>query len=127
VADGALWIEKLQVAMFPDSVYLLDLWHLKHRILLTFGKNMRELTGYGDPGPIQAEVRAELGRCRDPDKRNKLKDLPIYVESNLEGIKNYQKYGIVGSGAVGKTTDVLVCRRFKLRGMSCMRKTQPTF
>ena len=125
VSDGATWIRNLQAEMFPGSIYLLDLWHLKHKILLAFGKNMRELAdnlcelaGYGDATPIMDTIKAELLRCRDPDKRTKLKDLLTYVRSNADGIENYGKYGIVGSGAVEKTTDVLVCRRFKLRGMS---------
>jgi hypothetical protein len=125
VSDGAIWIRNIQQEMFPDSIYLLDLWHLKHKILLAFGKNMRELAdslcdiaGYGDAAPILNTVNAEILRCRDPDKRSKLKDLLSYVESNTDGIENYGRYGIVGSGAVEKTTDVLVCRRFKLRGMS---------
>jgi hypothetical protein len=125
VSDGATWIRNLQQEMFPGSIYLLDLWHLKHKILLAFGKNMRELAdslaelaGYGDAVPIINSIKAELERCRDPDRRSKLKDLLSYVRSNADGIKNYGKYGIVGSGAVEKTTDVLVCRRFKLRGMS---------
>jgi hypothetical protein len=125
VSDGATWIRNIQAEMFPGSIYLLDLWHLKHKILLAFGKNMRELadnlaelTGYGDASPILDTIKSELSRCRDPDRRSKLKDLLAYVISNTDGIENYGKYGIVGSGAVEKTTDVLVCRRFKLRGMS---------
>jgi len=125
VSDGATWIRNLQAEMFPGSIYLLDLWHLKHKILLAFGKNMRELAdnlcelaGYGDATPIMDTIKAEIQRCRDPDRRAKLKDLLNYVISNADGIENYGKHGIVGSGAVEKTTDVLVCRRFKLRGMS---------
>ena len=109
VSDGATWIRNLQQEMFPGSIYLLDLWHLKHKILLAFGKNMRELAdslaelaGYGDAVPIINSIKAELERCRDPDRRSKLKDLLSYVRSNADGIKNYGKYGIVGSGAASE-------------------------
>jgi hypothetical protein len=29
VSDGIPWIKKLQREMFPEAIYLLDLWHLK--------------------------------------------------------------------------------------------------
>ena len=125
VSDGTTWIRSIQQGMFHGSVYLLDLWHLKRKITLALGKqkreladNLCELAGYGDPAPILDTLNTELSRCRDPDKRAKLKDLLIYVRSNTDGIENYGNHEIVGSGAVEKTTDVLVCRRFKLRGMS---------
>jgi hypothetical protein len=45
-------------------------------------------------------------------------DLFKYIRSNADRIENYKKVGIVGPRAVEKTVDVLVDRRFKLRGMS---------
>lgn len=56
--------------------------------------------------------------CRDPDREEKLSQLIGYVHSNLEGIRNYRKYAFVGSGPVEKTTDIVICRRFKTRGVS---------
>ena len=42
----------------------------------------------------------------------------MYIRSNKDGIENYKKVGILGPGVVEKTVNILVARRFKLRGMS---------
>jgi len=33
----------VKLEMFPASIYLLDLWHLKKNICLAFGKEAQEL------------------------------------------------------------------------------------
>ena len=125
VADGMQWIKKLQREMFPNAVYLLDPWHLKKNINIAYGKEMSEiaetlaeLAYYGEADSIIENIKLDIARCRDPDKSGRLKNLYIYIRSNKEGIKNYKKVGIMGSGVVEKTVDILVARRFKLRGMS---------
>jgi hypothetical protein len=125
VADGMPWIKKLQKEMFDQAIYLLDLWHLKKNINLAYGKEMAsiaetlsELAYYGEASTLLENISLDIQRCRDPDKRKKLKDLYVYVRSNKEGIENYKRVGILGSGVVEKTVDILVARRFKLRGMS---------
>ena len=125
VSDGIPWIKKLQREMFPEAVYLLDLWHLKKNINLAYGKEaaeladtLTELASYGEAKALLDNVKLDILRCRDPDKAIKLKDPFKYVRSNADGIENYKKVGIVGSGVVEKTVDILVARRFKLRGMS---------
>lgn len=125
VADGIPWIKKLQREMFPEAIYLLDLWHLKKNINLAYGKEnadladtLCELAYYGQSASLLENIKLDIARCRDPDKTKKLRDLYSYVRSNVDGIENYKKVGIVGSGAVEKTVDVLVARRFKGRGMS---------
>ncbi len=125
VADGMPWIKKLQREMFPRAIYLLDLWHLKKNINLVYGKEnaevaetLAELAYYGEAASILENIKLDIARCRDPDRRAKLKELFRYVRSNADGIENYKKVGILGSGAVEKTVDIVVARRFKLRGMS---------
>ena len=125
VSDGMPWIKKVQKEMFSQAVYLLDLWHLKKNINLAYGKEnpvsetLAELAFYGEAASILQNIRLDIARARDdPYKLEKLKDLYRYVRSNAEGIQNYKKVGILGSGAVEKTVDILVARRFKLRGMS---------
>ena len=129
VADGIPWIKKLQREMFGQAIYLLDLWHLKKNINLAYGKEnaeiadtLAELAFYGEAATLLESVRLDIARCRDPDRSGKLKDLFKYIRSNADGIENYKKVGIVGSGAVEKTVDILVARRFKLRGMSWYEK-----
>jgi len=125
VADGMPWIKKLQREMFPGSIYLLDPWHLKKNINIAYGRQnaeiadtLAELAYYGEAASLLENIKLDIARCRDPDKSGKLKDLYIYIRSNKEGIENYKKVGIMGSGVVEKTVDILVARRFKLRGMS---------
>ena len=109
VADGMAWIKKLQKEMFPGSIYLLDLWHLKKNISLAYGKEhiqiaetLSELAYYGQASSLIENVKLDIYRCRGPDRRAKLKDLLQYVKSNADGIENYKKVGILGSGAVEK-------------------------
>jgi len=125
VADGMPWIKKLAKEMFGQAIYLLDLWHLKKNINLAYGKEnaeiadaLCELAYYGEAAALLENVKFGIARCRDPDKTGKLKDLFKYIRSNKDGIENYKKVGILGSGVVEKTVDILVARRFKLRGMS---------
>ncbi|MBU4293706.1 MAG: UPF0236 family protein [Actinobacteria bacterium] len=129
VSDGIPWIKKLAKEMFPKAIYLLDLWHLKKNINLAYGKenaelvdNLAELAYYGEAAALLKNVGLDIARCRDPDRSGKLKDLFKYIRSNADGIENYKKVGILGSGAVEKTVDILVARRFKLRGMSWYEK-----
>jgi hypothetical protein len=129
VADGMPWIKKLQKEMFPKAIYLLDPWHLKKNISLAYGKQnaqiaetLAELAYYGEAITLLENIKLDIARCRDPDRQVKLKDLYIYIRSNKEGIENYKKVGIMGSGVVEKTVDILVARRFKLRSMSWYNK-----
>jgi hypothetical protein len=125
VADGMPWIKKLQKEMFGQAIYLLDLWHLKKNINLAYGKENAEIAGtlaelayYGEAAALLKNIKLDIARCRDPDRSGRLKDLFKYIRSNKDGIENYKKVGILGSGVVEKTVDILVARRFKLRGMS---------
>jgi len=125
VADGMPWIKKLQKEMFPGSIYLLDPWHLAKNINLAYGKEnteiadtLTQLAYYGEAASLLENIKLDIERCRDPDKKEKLRSLYVYVRSNRDGIENYKKVGIMGSGVVEKTVDILVARRFKLRGMS---------
>jgi len=93
VADGMPWIKKLQKEMFPGSIYLLDLWHLKKNINLAYGKEMSEiaetlseLAYYGEAASLLENIKLDIARCRDPDKSGRLKYLYLYIRSNREGI-----------------------------------------
>ena len=125
VADGMPWIKKLQKEMFGQAIYLLDPWHLAKNINLAYGKQnseiadtLTQLAYYGEAASLLENIKLDIARCRDPDKKEKLRSLYVYIRSNRDGIENYKKVGILGSGVVEKTVDILVARRFKLRGMS---------
>lgn len=44
-----------------------------------------------------------------------------YIGANAEGIRNYARTDLFGSGSVEKAVDIIVSRRFKCRGMSWLK------
>lgn len=67
----------------------------------------RILRSYG-PGPDD--------RTREIHRR-----LINYITANAEGIRNYTRTDLFGSGSVEKAVGVLVSRRLKCRGMSWLK------
>lgn len=127
IGDGATWIRRRIRDFFPRAVYLLDLFHLKRRIRELLGADERD-------GPLCEEVIAACVAGR-PDEAQRLlaayrppvelterwMRLIAYIRANREGISNYARSDLLGSGAVEKAVDILVSRRFKCRGMSWLR------
>jgi len=128
IGDGAGWIRRTARDWFPGAVYVLDLYHLKHRI--------GEVLGQDGDEQVRADVIAACLRGRPdeaadllrgfdpgPDARCRLlhQRLIAYIEINAEGIRNYTRTDLFGSGSVEKAVDVIVSRRFKCRGMSWLR------
>ena len=126
IGDGAGWIRHMARDVFPDAVYVLDLYHLKHRIRQVFPEEweagIRDDTVAaclaGDPaGAIRVLKAASPASERDEAYRKLL----FYIRSNALGIENYTRTDLFGSGCVEKAVDILISRRFKLRGMSWLR------
>ncbi|MCP4651415.1 MAG: hypothetical protein GY853_15220 [PVC group bacterium] len=131
LGDGASWIKRICSEDFPDAVYLLDFWHLAERIKRSLGEDhkrasenwIEDIRNNYDVKLLLSRINALYTRIRDPDIQEKLRDLYGYVKSNEEGITNWGKVNILGaSGAIEKTVDVAVARRFKRRGMSWLNK-----
>jgi hypothetical protein len=128
IGDGAGWIRRTARDWFPGAVYVLDLYHLKHRIgelLCRDGdERLREdvIAACLCGRPDQA---AGMLRRFDPGSDARYRDLHArlisYIEVNAEGIRNYTRTDLFGSGSVEKAVDVIVSRRFKCRGMSWLR------
>ena len=81
---------------------------------------VQELKGMavrGDPEHVLKRLRQFYARTKDMQLKQRLGDLLKYIGNNIEGITNYTKVGYYGSGAVEKTIDVTICRRFKNRAM----------
>jgi hypothetical protein len=128
IGDGAGWIRRTARDWFPGAVYVLDLYHLKHRIgdlLCREGDDLvREQVVaaclHGRP-----QDAAAILRTFDPgdDARYRVlhERLVTYIETNAEGIRNYTRTDLFGSGSVEKAVDVIVSRRFKCRGMSWLK------
>jgi len=131
VGDGASWIEKMGRDYFPESVYLLDFWHLAKNIAKALGKEHRraaenwtkEVKKTCEAKQLLRRIKSIYPHIRDPDRKEKIRNLYKYVNNNRKGIENWRKVNCLGaSGVIEKTVDLTVCRRFKKRGMSWLTK-----
>lgn len=128
IGDGAGWIRRTARDWFPDAVYVLDLYHLKHRISQLLWReedaSWCELVTSACVLARPAEALRILS-CYDPgaDERMRLLHTRLmgYIRANAEGIENYARTDLFGSGSVEKAVDVLVSRRLKCRGMSWLK------
>lgn len=122
LSDGASWIHKQVAEWMPGAVHVLDLYHLKKHItqvIRTDESLCREILDAADaydPGEI---VRL-IGIYKPYNEVNaqRKKDLLRYVINNAQAIRNHHKVAIHGSGCIEKAVDLVISRRFKLRGMS---------
>jgi len=128
IADGAGWIKRLKEAYFPEAVGVLDSWHLQRELRVGLGeereamvKQCMESAYRGDGAEILRQLWRLSGRVRDRESREKIVKVLGYVRENLQWIGNIPKVMPMGSGPVEKQVDVVVCRRFKKRGMSWYR------
>lgn len=127
IGDGAAWIRNLVADMFPQAIYLLDLFHLKRRINQVLNadedeelrQTLYEVCQRGDPD--KALSLLNTFKPETSEKEEELRKLKHYIKANRIGILNYARSDLFGSGAVEKAVDVLVSRRFKTRGMSWLR------
>lgn len=127
IGDGAAWIRNLASDLFPKSIYLLDLFHLKRRVNLALNaeededlrKRVCEVCQRGQPD--QALLFLSTYKAKTPEKEEELRKLKGYIRANRVGILNYANSSLFGSGAVEKAVDILVSRRFKTRGMSWLK------
>lgn len=129
VSDGAPWIHTVQRAYFPEALVVLDPWHLARQIQLAWGAESRGLVERcladawrGDIRSLVRRLRGRLAQERDRERRVGGRDLLGYVEANAEGIANLARFEATGSGAMEKTVDILVARRYKKRGMTWSRR-----
>jgi hypothetical protein len=128
IGDGAGWIRRTARDWFPGAIYVLDLYHLKHRVSELFWRKEdagwceRVLTACVAGRPDEA-IRTL--RRYDPgadDRTRALHERLIgYIKANAVGIENYTRTDLFGSGCVEKAVDVLVSRRLKCRGMSWLK------
>ncbi len=127
IGDGAAWIRCLIRDFFPGAIYLLDLFHLKKRI--------REVLREEADEPLREEIVAACTRgdphsallllatfrLQSSEQAEQARKLAAYIRDNEVGIANYARSDLFGSGSVEKAIDIIVSRRFKLRGMSWLR------
>ena len=127
IGDGAAWIRHLAADFFPQAVYLLDLFHLKRRINQVLNTDQDEALACAIVEACQkGEPRRALSllhgyHAQTPEHAEELRKLQGYIYTNREGIANYARSDLFGSGAVEKAVDILISRRFKMRGMSWLK------
>lgn len=126
IGDGAGWIRRIARDVFPDAVYVLDLYHLKHRIRQVFpeeweaGVRGEAISACLAGDPLGA-VRVLRATAPAPERYEAWHKLLYYIRRNALGIENYVRTDLFGSGCVEKAVDILISRRFKLRGMSWLK------
>jgi len=131
VSDGALPIRWIRERAFPDAVELLDWYHLVERLRFGVGHAHEEVLstaiGAAMPGDIDALLAILRAHARaldadDPEQATRCRAVVGYVEGNRRGIANYRIVPLASSGPMEKAVDIVVCRRFKTRGMSWFRQ-----
>jgi hypothetical protein len=131
VSDGALQLRWIRERAFPDAIELLDWYHLveqlEHGIGRQHGEVLSTATGAAAPGDVDALLAILRAHARalapdDPEQERRCRGLMGYVENNRRGITNYRIVPLASSGPMEKAVDIVVCRRFKTRGMSWFRR-----
>lgn len=127
VSDGASWISKMVNDWFPEAVHILDMFHLKQKVLTLFGINAQEqdasirddvLKACDAYSPKRIYSLINEWRPVDLSKDEAKEKLMVYVENNASAISNHKLVSIHGSGWIEKGVDLMVSRRMKNRGMS---------
>lgn len=130
IGDGANWIRTLKNNYFPESLGVLDIWHLERELKKALGEEGAELVESlkglaleGKGSEILRWFMEEGAKARDAEDRRKIIEVMSYVRNNLDWIENIPKVEGYGSGPVEKTVDITVSRRFKKRGMSWYKRS----
>jgi hypothetical protein len=118
IGDGAGWIRRMIRDFLPGAVYLLDMFHLKRRIRQVLCEEtdvdlfeaVVAACAAGDP---RAALRLLAGHTPSEEKAEAHHKLLCYIKNNAEGIANYARSDLFGSGCVEKGVDLIVSRRFK--------------
>lgn len=118
LSDGGAWIGTVRSAMFPGSVYTLDLYHLKrnaHRVLPE-RQAQRFITLVMTRLPQTAIEYLEHIQAMDRQHAEELQQFRNYVKANRDGLR-YGRGQLNGSGVIEKMADLVVKKRMKRQGM----------
>lgn len=137
VGDGAGWIETLAGHQRWKATYQLDWWHLTHAFHRTFPDRPELVASLKQAlyqGQGQHVVRlVALAQAMSSGDPQRVAGLLGYVRANEHGFYGAWRLreqlspaarlcAVVGSGAIEKQQDLVVCRRFKGQGMRWTRK-----
>ncbi len=130
VSDGAAAIRWIRERSFPDAIELLDWYHLTEQLRFGVGREHAEVLstaiGAAMPGDVDAllailRAHARAMESDDPEQALRCRAVIGYVTNNRLGIANYRIVPLASSGPMEKAVDLVVCRRFKTRGVSWFR------
>lgn len=118
IGDGAGWIRRMIRDFLPDAIYLLDLFHLKRRIREVLCEEtdadlLQPVFAACAAGDPREALRLLAGHMPPEEKSGAHRKLLHYIKTNSEGIANYARSDLFGSGCVEKGVDLIVSRRFK--------------
>jgi len=131
VSDGAAALRWIRARSFPDAIELLDWYHLSEQLRFGIGRQHEEVLstamGAAMPGDVHALLAILRAHARaieghDPEQAMRCRGVIGYATNNRRGIANYAIVPLASSGPMEKAIDLVVCRRFKARGMSWFRQ-----
>ncbi len=131
VSDGAAAIRWIRERSFPEAIELLDWYHLTEQLRFGIGRQHEGVLSAALRAALPGDVEALLGVLReharqieadDPEQALRCRSVVGYVANNRRGIANYRVVPLASSGPMEKAVDLVVCRRFKSRGMSWFRR-----
>jgi hypothetical protein len=124
ISDGASWIRGIKEDYFPQSIGVLDIWHIERELKKTLGEkrkntveSLKQLALSGNAQEIINKL-TWIKRRANNEEAEKIEATIHYIETNRDWIGNIPKVQGYGSGPVEKTVDITVARRLKGRGMS---------
>jgi hypothetical protein len=134
--DGANWIRQMKKDYFQRALYVLDWYHLVKKIDERLDQAIedealregieKELKDLVYEGKVEEAIdkleglKSKVG----VEGEEAIEKLMGYINRNREGIwyKEARERGIdIGAGTAEKAVDLVICRRFKQRGMICTR------
>jgi hypothetical protein len=130
LSDGATWIRNMCEELFPDSIQILDLYHLCENTYsfakAIFKSDEKKYIPWAED-IIEKFKNSDINDALDIIKKYKNRKLPKgvvnlynYVNNNIDRVdyKQYSDNGYyVGSGAIESGNKVVLQKRLKLAGM----------
>jgi hypothetical protein len=137
--DGANWIRQMKKDYFHRALYILDWYHLTKKVRERLEQSVED---DGQRGGMEKELKDLVYEGKVEEAIGKLEELKTrvvgleakgheaidrligYIKRNREGMwyKEARERGIdIGVGTAEKAVDLVICRRFKQRGMRWTR------
>lgn len=129
--DGDSWITSGIKEYFPNSIYLLYLYHLFKKFKKCLSKRkeeqkvIKELLLSNQTDKALSKIEQMIRNPYDLKEKDKLTKFYTYVSRNHQGISNQVRLkdkGIERTGAIESSVNQAIASRFKKKGMSWSKK-----